>query len=479
MQWSTFQQNIFTFFDEQPQRNFIVNSCPGSGKSATARQLCLQTGEEMLYLAFNKAIVEDFKSKVSRGGLSVDTFNAYGHRMLFQRYGKKLHINRFKVHDIIDDLYKGFFKAMGHKYGPTAKQDLAHLVRLAKGSVALEATAIVQLQEMYDIKGYAGIVQHTLAVLEENVQQLPEIDFDDQLLLPVQLQLQTFPVREVVIDEAQDMNPAKMKLIQAIVQQHKARVGFIGDKHQAIYGFTGACYNSMEQLQQQFDCVELPLTLSYRCPKLVVAEAQKFFPEDIAALDDAPEGLVREMKNGEEYSVFTLVLCRLNAPLVQKAYELLRQRIPVRIEGREFGRNLLRFIKQLDGNTVQSMLKSLDEWYAWEAAQAQGKGLRDEALQEKLAQLGDKAQTVRAFADMAESNSLEVLYSTVDNLFEQDYGVLLSSMHRAKGLEAKKVVLLKWELCPSPWAKTVEQKLQERNLQYVAVTRSLDELVYG
>jgi len=38
---------------------------------------------------------------------------------------------------------------------------------------------------------------------------------------------------------------------------------------------------------------------------------------------------------------------------------------------------------------------------------------------------------------------------------------------------------LKWELCPSPWAKTAEQKLQEKNLQYVAVTRSLDELVYG
>jgi superfamily I DNA/RNA helicase len=57
-------------------------------------------------------------------------------------------------------------------------------------------------------------------------------------------------------------------------------------------------------------------------------------------------------------------------------------------------------------------------------------------------------------------------------------GTLLSSVHRAKGLEAKRVFILRPDLMPHPKAKSAWEKGQEANLEYVAITRAIEELVY-
>jgi superfamily I DNA/RNA helicase len=57
-------------------------------------------------------------------------------------------------------------------------------------------------------------------------------------------------------------------------------------------------------------------------------------------------------------------------------------------------------------------------------------------------------------------------------------GTLLSSIHRAKGLEAKRVFILRSDLLPHPMAKSEWAKGQEKNLSYVAKTRAIETLVY-
>ena len=54
----------------------------------------------------------------------------------------------------------------------------------------------------------------------------------------------------------------------------------------------------------------------------------------------------------------------------------------------------------------------------------------------------------------------------------------LATVHKAKGLEAPRVFILEPNLMPSPWAKKAWQIEQEGNLQYVAVTRALETLIY-
>jgi hypothetical protein len=74
----------------------------------------------------------------------------------------------------------------------------------------------------------------------------------------------------------------------------------------------------------------------------------------------------------------------------------------------------------------------------------------------------------------------------IDKLFQLEYeegkepneGTKLTSIHRAKGLEASRVLLLRPEKLPHPMAKTKWAKEQEMNLKYVAITRAIDEFVY-
>jgi len=59
-----------------------------------------------------------------------------------------------------------------------------------------------------------------------------------------------------------------------------------------------------------------------------------------------------------------------------------------------------------------------------------------------------------------------------------DEGIIFSSIHRAKGLEAETVVYLGAEKVPHPMAKTPEAMKQEINLDYVAKTRAKRTLIY-
>jgi ATP-dependent exoDNAse (exonuclease V) beta subunit len=65
----------------------------------------------------------------------------------------------------------------------------------------------------------------------------------------------------------------------------------VGDKKQAIYGFRAADVKSLDLIRSDFDCVELPLSISYRCPTKVIELAKEFSP-DIEASSTAAEGMI-------------------------------------------------------------------------------------------------------------------------------------------------------------------------------------------
>jgi DNA helicase II / ATP-dependent DNA helicase PcrA len=75
-------------------------------------------------------------------------------------------------------------------------------------------------------------------------------------------------------------------------------------------------------------------------------------------------------------------------------------------------------------------------------------------------------------------DSIDCVLSAINDLFEQGKGICLSTVHKAKGLESPNVYILHPELMPARYAVQEWQKEQERNVQYVAVTRSKHQLVY-
>jgi len=68
---------------------------------------------------------------------------------------------------------------------------------------------------------------------------------------------------------------------------------------------------------------------------------------------------------------------------------------------------------------------------------------------------------------------IELLFS------DENGGVILSTIHRAKGLEANRVFILKPEFLPLTWPKQKEHEYQqELNLKYVAYTRAKQEMYF-
>src|SRR5690606_36459888 len=115
-------------------------------------------------------------------------------------------------------------------------------------------------------------------------------------------------------DECQDINPLQYKMILRLLKP-KGRLISVGDDKQLIYGFMGSNLSSFNDMRNRPNTTELPLSVSYRCPKKVVAFANTILP-GTEALPDAPEGVVKigsldEVKNGD------YIICRNNAPLIE------------------------------------------------------------------------------------------------------------------------------------------------------------------
>ena len=71
------------------------------------------------------------------------------------------------------------------------------------------------------------------------------------------------------------------------------------------------------------------------------------------------------------------------------------------------------------------------------------------------------------------------LKQKIKNIFSDDKtGIILSTIHKSKGLEAKRVFFLNPELIPSKFAKTPKALYAEDCLKFVAITRAKEELVY-
>lgn len=309
-----------------------------------------------------------------------------------------------------------------------------------------------------------------------------QIDMDDMLFSPLYHGARFFKVDWVLIDEAQDTNIARRLMAERMLKPG-GRLIAVGDERQAIYGFTGADADSLAQIRDRFGCIGLPLTITYRCPKSVVAEA-RIQVDHIEAHASAPIGHVRECNYDDMLkaipSLDSAILCRYTAPLIDLAMQYIRMHILCKVEGREIGRSLITLAKKYKVKKITVLLNKLNEHYRKEEIKAAG----NDKKKRQLEALRDKVDTLEALSHKLLKDGLsEVtdLTSLIDNLFADDIKgcITLSTVHKSKGREWPSVYILgRFQFMPSSYAKREWEKLQEENLIYVAVTRSQNELVY-
>lgn len=305
-----------------------------------------------------------------------------------------------------------------------------------------------------------------------------------------------FYANGILVHNCQDLNRCQ----QALARKAGNRLILVGDPKQAIYGFAGADSESMPRLSAELSetpagCVTLPLTVTRRCGKAIVAEAQKYVA-DFAAFDSNPEGTIGRAKyeaTGIENAVTyhglvqdgDMLLCRVNAPLVSQCFRFLKAGRKAYIQGKDVGAGLISTIKKLCkigkgpelNQSIVDLSSALSEWLHSEQAKENAKRNPAEA---RLIALQDRYDCLSCFCE--DASTVDAVIAKIEAVFSDNdqEGIRLSSVHKAKGLEAHRVFILqpKGATMPHPMAKSVWQREQEFNLLYVAITRAINELVY-
>jgi DNA helicase-2/ATP-dependent DNA helicase PcrA len=486
--FSNLQENIFSFVKEGSGSAF-VNAAAGSGKTTTIIESCKFTKGSSVFLAFNKSIATELSSRLPSYVDSL-TLHSLGFSILRSKF-RKMKVSGYKVNNIL----KSFFSI--DKTMDKCEMRLQYVkIDVFKEIVSKVKNLLVNVNNPEEIEQL--LINYSIDLKDVSIQEvknlLPRImdkdldesyyiDFDDMIYRPVKLGLvSSVKYDNIFIDESQDLNICQMNLL-SMIDKGNSRFFFVGDRKQSIYGFRGADHEAVEKIISNFNCQEFPLSISYRCPKAVVNLIKEEIDNaEISCSETAIEGTVSSVKDTVLIDLLKqdvdtrenpMVLSRVNAPLFGIALQCISNGIKASIKGKDFESKLLSYVKDLqnDDDHFESITETIHNY--------ENKKLKKIKYNENLkSQVSDTLDCIRIMADC--SNSFQDLIDNIERLFhESSFGVQLSSVHRAKGLENNIVYIVKPEKLPLTWEKQKEWEYsQEKNIQYVAYSRAKRNLIF-
>ena len=465
--WSPMQVDIYEAVDELND-NLSIEAVAGSGKTTTILHAMNRVPGSVLFLAFNKSIADELRDKTPMG-TDCKTFNALGHRML-KRKMPGSDLDKWKLSKMLKPKMSGTeYREWGY--------ELIKIVGSMKGGGLLEPPLPQQFLHYVEHSEIPmNRIEYAAMLLQElwaaSIDVTRTFTFDDQLYMPVFWDM-TFPEYQTVfVDEAQDLNPIQHMMLDKLAERG-ARIIAVGDSRQAIYGFRGALTNSMEELNSQFDCMEYPLSVCYRCAKSIVKLAQDIVPQ-IEYSPTAPEGTITHNEDGicpTDIHPDSIIMCRTNAPMFRYAVQFLKYKVPCMVMS-NFGEQLIKFVKSFEVVNTEDLSNEIEKWRKKEVAEAERR-----ELFHKINRINDKAQSIQPFCK--EYRIKAQVVQALERLLRAESGPRLCTIHKAKGLEATYAYLLRPDLVPGPWIDPDSEEFkQEENLKYVAITRAQEHLVF-
>jgi superfamily I DNA/RNA helicase len=525
----TFQPSPYQadFFSElaHGRSDILLSAVAGSGKTKSIEEginrLPGINSLRVLCTAFNKHIETELKSRQAQGliprNVVVSTIHGLGYKVLADHFpalsrgswveGRKYARLSELLWSDIDFSELGFVDAE-----ETGRQKLMAI----EATTELARLAMLTLTDPEDIEAIEGLAARfqvevpshaevgplvlvsVATLLRWGREGAPQMDrhgltyhpkerisFEDMVYLPVVLGLRIPQYDLCLIDECQDFNRAQQELLLR-TKASNGRTVWVGDRRQSIYAFTGADAQSFNRIAELTGAKEMPLSICYRCSKSVVRLAKQLVPK-IESAPSAPEGSVtycteEELQNEiirHRTSEF-LVVCRCTAPLITLAFKLITRGVPAQVKGRDIGKSLISLLDELATSKGFSMA-------TWPESLLVFKGVKLEALGRRrnpemlMAAFLDRLDSLEAVYEGLRLRqgrvSVEAIREYLYSLFsDQASAITLSTIHKAKGLEAQRVGILRPVLLPHPKAELDEDLEQERNLAYVAITRAKEHL---
>lgn len=506
---SEYQTAIFSWIREG-SGDAMVNAVAGSGKTTTIVQAANIVRGRGLFCAFNKHIAETLKTRLQGTTMSATTIHAFGFgicsRALTGRNGgpKNLTVKKDKYNAIAKS-YADFtaspeLRTMANLPGKEnaeirrqarqvirgrgrALAKLVDMVRLTR-TISGDVEAMRGLMTTYDIttdgdEGDRIVLAGVRPVLDQGIDQAERgaiVDYTDMIWLPLVLRMNVPVYSWVFVDECQDLNACQRELILR-ARAMGGRFLFVGDDRQAIMGFAGADSRSFWNIQEITDATVLPLSICYRCPESHVSLARNIVPQ-IEAAATAKTGEIKWCYEANAAGLIgegDLIMCRMTAPLVSLCLRLIRSGKPARVRGRDIAAQLIELAETVgeiaDTYPPVSFVEALEKW--------------ENSQIERLIELEDAEERIEKVRDMAEA--LRVCYMEprfggtvagicdgIRNMFaDEDASIWLSTVHRAKGLEADNTFILHPRALPLHRRdQSEEQFAQELNIAYVALTRA-------
>jgi DNA helicase II / ATP-dependent DNA helicase PcrA len=459
-------------------------SVAGSGKTTLLVAQAQTSSEPSAAMAFGTRNKLDLKERMPPN-VTVNSFNGFGHGAWSNHISKRLTVmdewgGKAKTYSIMNEL--GLDK--------DTCPDFARFISICKMNLLIPHKAIGGLKASLDEDFLSIIDEQDLDMGQLKDSEILElahgtlaktielgwkgtIDFDDQIYLPLIYRSSFRKYDRLRVDEAQDLNAAQHLMVQRMSNEG-AQHTLAGDPRQAIFAFRGALGSSYDILANLLRCNDYPLTVSFRCPKAVVKEAQKIVPY-MKAFEKNPEGLVREAQVIDP-RFGDVILCRNNRPLIPIFYDLLGKGFPVKILGSDIGKGMATILKNLHKSSgdvpKDKALGLVREWGQSQYNKAMSKNQPTKA-EMKLQQ----AQAMGFVLERA-GGFRQAISQILDMFSDKIAPVTLSTIHKAKGLEWKRVWFLDPHLIPHKFATSEVQRTQEDNLLYVGITRAMQELVY-
>lgn len=484
--WSNYQLDVFDFI-ENGTGNAIVVAVPGSGKTTTLVEGASRMKGKVFMGAFNKKMADELIEKTKHlKDVTASTFHSVGFKTYMKGIGKRVTVNDKKVNLILDQIVEDRpdcspYSSAVSKMVSLAKQRgiglFSHIDTPEDWVDMIDHYNIMDmLPEDADVNKLICIAR---CVLKKSNKETTVIDFDDMIYLPLLFGFRPFKYDWVLVDEAQDTNPTRRELAKKLLKDD-GRFIAVGDPNQAIFGFTGADNDSLDLIKEEFSAKELPLSVSYRCPKNVVEYSRKWVSH-IQYSDSAIDGVVREASYEEILTAAPgdAILCRYNKYLVSACFALIRNGTAARIEGRTIGDGLAKLAGRWKIKNLHVLRERIEKYREREVEKA-----RTKKNTNREDYINDTVDTLHVLINRAEElklNTIAQLQQMILDMFSADGNekdiVVLCSMHRSKGLEWDKVFIIGIELLPSKMAVLPWQVKQEDNLAFVAVTRAKKELV--
>ena len=309
----------------------------------------------------------------------------------------------------------------------------------------------------------------------------------------------------ILVDEAQDLSNLQLAFLK-FIKRKGGRYIFVLDENQAIYSFAGGNSQSFKAIPKLFTPIkEFDLPICYRCPKSHLNRVNKQFGIPIQARLNAPEGKIFTIEKHEIVNIAKIgdmVIARKNKWLTDVILALAKNGTPIYMQDKEMVETIKRTIIKQKSNNLQSLRDKLEN-----VVKKYNQKVQDIILNADIESHGgneapntesDVEKRVQITSTNAKIDNIEFIIDILNDYMKKHTNdtpddflryldkllnttdphncVRLTSVHKAKGLEANNVLVLnEAKVCVDP-RNSWEQNEQEKNLSYISITRAKNNL---